>query len=109
MVMQPRHGEVWLADLGLAAKTRPVVVLLADDLDAPRTLIIHIPITRQSRGGSLEVSPGHLPFLDRESVANVQGVGALPRVRFERRLGTLPLPDLAAVKQALIKACALLS
>ena len=26
------HGEVWLADMGLAGKLRPVVVILADDL-----------------------------------------------------------------------------
>ena len=25
--MSPRPGDVWLADLGLAAKTRPVVVV----------------------------------------------------------------------------------
>ena len=44
--MNPRHGEVWLVDMGMAAKTRPGVVLIADNLDAPRSLIIHIPITR---------------------------------------------------------------
>lgn len=40
--MNPRHGEVWLVDMGLAAKTRPAAVLIADNLDAPRSLIIHI-------------------------------------------------------------------
>jgi len=33
--MNPRHGEVWLVDMGMAAKTRPAVVLIADHLDAP--------------------------------------------------------------------------
>lgn len=98
---------MWLADLGLAAKTRPVVVLLADDLEVPRTLIIHVPITRQSRGSALEIPPGHLRFLSPESVANVQAIGALPLVRFERRLGVLTPPDLIAVKHALVRACAL--
>ena len=28
-------GEVWLADLGLAAKTRPVVIVSRDDPDSP--------------------------------------------------------------------------
>ena len=79
MAMHPSHGEVWLADLGMAGKTRPVVVLLADDLDAPRTLIIHVPVTRQSRGGALEIPLGHLRFLDLDSVANVQAIGALRR------------------------------
>ena len=70
--MNPRHGEVWLADMGMVAKTRPTVILLADNLNAPRSLIIHIPITRQNRGSGLEVLLGHLPFLDPDSVANVQ-------------------------------------
>ena len=93
------------ADLGLAGKTRPVVVLIADDLDAPRTLIIYVPVTRQSRGSSLEIPLGHLRFLDSESVANVQGIGALPRSRFERLLGSIGATDLVAIKEALIKAC----
>ena len=32
--MTPRHGEIWLVDMGMAAKTRPTVVLIADNLDA---------------------------------------------------------------------------
>lgn len=105
--MNPRHGEVWLVDMGMAAKTRPAVVLLADNLNAPRSLLIHIPITRQNRGSELEVPLGHLPFLDPESVANAQGIGSLPSVRFEKRLGVLPATDLQAIKSALVKACAL--
>ncbi|HXR08071.1 MAG TPA: type II toxin-antitoxin system PemK/MazF family toxin [Candidatus Acidoferrum sp.] len=105
--MNPRHGEVWLVDMGMAAKTRPAVVLLADNLNAPRSLIIHIPITRQNLGSELEVPLGHLTFLDPESVANAQGIGALPSVRFEKRLGVLPAKELEAIKTALVKACAL--
>jgi mRNA interferase MazF len=55
----------------------------------------------------LEVALGHLPFLDPESVANVQAIGSLPSVRFEKRLGVLPAAELKAVKTALAKACAL--
>src|ERR1017187_6947217 len=88
--MNPRHGEVWPVNMGMAAKTRPTVVLIADNLDAVRSLIIHIPITRKNRGSELEVPLGHLPFLDPESVANVQAIGSLPSVRFEKRLGLVP-------------------
>jgi mRNA interferase MazF len=105
--MNLRHGEVWLVDMGLAAKTRPAIVLIADHLEVPRSLIIYIPITRQNRGTALEVSLGHLTFLDPESVANVQGIGSLPSVRFEKRLGVVPEADLKKVKLALAKACAL--
>lgn len=107
MAMNPQHGEVWLVDMGMAAKTRPAVVLMAEGLNVPRSLIIHIPITRQFRGTDLEVKLGHLTFLDAESVANVQGIGSLPTVRFERRLGLLARADLEAIKAALRKACAL--
>src|SRR3989442_15484446 len=105
--MSPRHGEVWLVDMGMVAKTRPGVALIADTLNAPRSLIIHIPITRENRGSELEVPLGHLRFLDPDSVANVQGIGSLPSVRFEKRIGVLPEADLKAVKAALLKACAL--
>jgi mRNA interferase MazF len=43
--MSPRPGEVWLADLGLAAKTRPVVIVSRHDPDAPRALTIYVPLT----------------------------------------------------------------
>jgi mRNA interferase MazF len=29
--MNPQPGEIWLADLGLAAKTRPVVIVSRQD------------------------------------------------------------------------------
>jgi len=62
-----------------------------------------VPITRQNRGSELEIP--HIPFREKESVANTQAIGSLPSIRFERRLGMLPLADLEAVKKALAKAC----
>jgi len=50
---------------------------------------------------------GHLPFLDPESVANVQAIGSLPSIRFEKRLGLVLEADLKRIKAALLKACAL--
>ena len=107
MVTHPRHGEVWLADMGLAGKRRPVVILLADKLSVERTLIIFVPITTQNRGSVLEVGLGHLRFLDSASVAHVQAIGALPRARFERRLGEVSSDDLERIKTALRLACSL--
>jgi mRNA interferase MazF len=42
-----------------------------------------------------------LSFLERDSVANVQGLGSLPRVRLERRLGKLPDDVMSKIKRAL--------
>jgi mRNA interferase MazF len=40
-------------------------------------------------------------FLDRESVANVQGLGPLPTVRLERKIGRLSPGTMQQLKQAL--------
>jgi mRNA interferase MazF len=99
--MSPRQGEVWLADLGLAAKTRPIVIVSRHDANPPRALVLYVPLTTQPRLSSYEVPLPRLPFLDRESVANVQGLGSIPSVRLERKLGELPAEALIRVKKAL--------
>lgn len=94
--MSTRPGEVWLADLGLAAKTRPVVIVSRQDPNPPRALALYVPLTTQHRLSSYEVQLPKLPFLDRDSVANVQGLGSIPIVRLERRLGTLSTEVMAS-------------
>jgi len=42
-----------------------------------------------------------LPFLDRESVANVQGLASLPTVRLERKIGRLSVDVMARLKDTL--------
>lgn len=99
--MNPHPGEIWLADLGLAAKTRPVVIVSRQDPDPPRSLILYVPLTTQRRESPYEVPLPRLPFLDRESVANVQGLGSLPTVRLERKIGRLPAGTMEQLKGAL--------
>ena len=99
--MNPYPGEVWLADLGLAAKTRPVVVVSRYDPDAPRALILYFPLTTQNRQSPYEVVLPHLAFLDLDSVANVQGLGSVPSVRLERKLGKVPDELMGKIKRAL--------
>jgi len=53
--MSPLPGEVWLADLGLAAKTRPVIIVSRRDPDPPRALVLYVPLTTQGRGSAYEV------------------------------------------------------
>jgi mRNA interferase MazF len=79
--MSPQPGDVWLADLGLAAKTRPVVIVSRFDPNAPRALVLYVPLTTHNRSIRYEVGLPKLPFLDRDSVANVQGLASLPIVR----------------------------
>ena len=102
--MNPRPGEVWLVDLGLAAKTRPVVVISRFDPDRPRALTAYVPVSTQGRGSDYEVVLPRLHFVQLGSVANVQGIGSAPDARFERRLGELPKETLSKLRRAIAQA-----
>jgi len=99
--MNAKPGDIWLADLGLAAKTRPVLIISRFDPDAPRTLITYVPLTTQHRGSRYEIPLGDLPFLHQQSVVNVQGIGSLVEPRLERKLGQLSAATMATVKDAI--------
>jgi mRNA interferase MazF len=99
--MKAKPGEVWLADLGLASKVRPVLVVSRSDPDAPRALTIYVPLTTQSRGSRYEVPMGNLSFLNPSSVVNVQGIGAVIEPRLERKLGRVPPEVMVKVKEAI--------
>jgi mRNA interferase MazF len=105
--MSPQPGEIWLADLGLAAKNRPVVIVSRSDPDPPRALIIYVPLTTQNRNSKYEVPLPKLSFLDRPSIANIQGISSLPTVRLERKLGRVPDHTMTQIKEAITYALAL--
>ena len=52
----PKRGEVWLADLGMAAKVRPVLVLSVPFSDPDYALITVVPHTTSSRNANFEVN-----------------------------------------------------
>jgi mRNA interferase MazF len=93
--MGPRPSEVWLADLGLAA------IVSRQDPDPPRALVLYVPLTTQNRLSAYEVPLPKLPFLNRDSIANVQGLGSIPFARLERKIGTLSIELMAKIKTAL--------
>ena len=99
--MNPYPGEIWLADLGLVAKTRPVLIVSRYDPYPPRNLIIYIPLTTQYRGSLYEVALPKLRFLNQQSYVNVQGLGSIERVRLERRLGKLPDNVMTEIKNTI--------
>src|ERR671924_176065 len=99
--MAAKPGEVWLADLGLAARTRPVVILSREDPNAPRALVTYFPLKTQNRASRYEVDLGKLRFLREPSVANVQGIGSIPSVRLQRKIGVVPTDILDRIKEAL--------
>lgn len=126
--MNPYPGEVWLADLGLTAKNRPIVLLSRYDIDSenedskeelnkvlvvsrydpdpPRSIIIYIPLTTQYRESRYEVSipKSKFRFLQEDSYANVQGIGSIPKTKLYRKLGDLSDDVMAEIKQTILYA-----
>ncbi len=85
--MPPERGEGWLADLGLAAKVRPFLVVSISYGDKDYALVQVIPHTTQPRGAQFEIQ---IPVNFLEAGAfNIQGMLAVPSAKFLRRLGVL--------------------
>ncbi|MBM3883349.1 MAG: type II toxin-antitoxin system PemK/MazF family toxin [Verrucomicrobia bacterium] len=96
----PERGEVWLADLGFAAKTRPVLIVSVPIADRDYALIQVIPHTTQRRGTQFEIEIP-VPFLQ-TGIFNVQGMLAVPSAKFLRRLGALSPPQIRDI-EAIVK------
>lgn len=98
MALMPRRGEVWLVDLGMVAKVRPCLVLSipADDSN-DRVLTTLVPHTTSTRSSRFEILT-NVRFL-KPGAFDVQNLVTIPTVKLVRRLGTLPIEQLAAVEQ----------
>lgn len=101
MRIDPRPGEVWFADLGIAAKIRPVLVLYVPEDEDARSLMIVAPLTSQIRGLRGEVDLGKPRWLPKPSAVSVQGLASFDPRCLSRRLGVLSAADLTRVKNAL--------
>ena len=84
---KPKRGEVWLVDMGYAAKVRPALVLSCPVLDDERAFTTVIPHTTSVRGTRFEI-PTNVGWL-KNGVFDVQGKGTYPTVKLMRKLGDL--------------------
>jgi mRNA interferase MazF len=92
-----KRGEVWLADLGMAAKVRPVLVLSVDYQPGERAVVTFVARTTNVRGTTYEVV--HRARSMAEGAFDTQGIGTIPDVKLERRLGVVDEPTLARVEE----------
>ena len=99
----PKPGEVYWVDLGLAAKYRPLMVVSREDPEAERALAVCVPLTTEIRGGNYEVAIPRvrwMPGAD-EGVANVQGITSVEHRRLERRAGRFEATVVAKIRDAI--------
>ena len=94
----PLRGDVYMVDLGLAAKVRPCVVLSVPLEESDRSLVTVIPHTTTLRQSRFEVAVS-VRFL-RPGAFDAQGIVTVPTVRLMNRLGTLTTEQLRSVEKA---------
>src|SRR5947208_15974178 len=96
--MPSHRGEVWMADLGIAAKVRPGLILSVAPDPQDRVLVTLIPHTTSVQGTRFEVVVA-TPFL-KAGAFDVQQILTVPQVKLVRRLGILSANQLAPVEAA---------
>ena len=82
-----KKGEVWIADLGIAAKTRPCLLLTDEPLDDELALLTVVHHTTSLRGNYWELKI-QKPFLQ-DGAFHLQQINTVSRARLVRRIGAL--------------------
>lgn len=98
--MTAQRGEVWLVDLGMAAKVRPAVVVSVP-ADSDRALVTIVPHTTSARNSRFEIALAVQVL--RPGVFDAQNLITIPHAKLIRRLGRLSAPQLVAIEQGVLK------
>jgi mRNA interferase MazF len=97
-VARPDRGEIWIADLGIAAKIRPALVLSIPPAPQDRVLVTLVPHTTSVPGTRFEV-PLAKSFL-KPGVFDAQGLVTIAQARLQRKLGDLQPAEMTMVEEA---------
>ena len=93
------RGEVWLIDFGLAAKTRPALLLTGQPADNELDIVTVLLHTTALRGNRWELSIPK-PFL-KPGAFHLQQVQTVSTVKLERKLGVLTADEMNHVLDVL--------
>lgn len=94
----PNRGEVWLVDLGYAAKRRPGVILSVPPSAQDRALATIVPHTTSVRSTAFEVN---IPARYLQIGAfDAQGIATIALAKLIRKLGVLSASELADIEVA---------
>ena len=93
----PLRGEVYMVDLGLAAKIRPCMILSVPLEESDRSLVTVVPHTTALRQSRFEIFVSDR-FLRRGGF-DAQGIVTVPTVRLMNRIGTLNAEDLRSIEK----------
>ena len=94
-----KRGEVWMVDLGLAAKARPAVVISIEFHDHERALYAVMPHTTAVRGTRFEAAV-ELSWLEKGAF-DAQGIRNIPGSVLMRRLGSLAEDQMKVIEASI--------
>lgn len=94
----PPRGEVWLVDLGLAAKIRPCLILSVPVENDERSLVTLVPHTTAVRESRFEANLVVRAL--KPGAFDAQGIVTVPTVRLIRKLTYL-----TAEQMQIVEAC----
>ncbi len=98
---QPRCGEVWWVDLGIAGKIRPAVVTSAPVSDSDFALLATIPHTTSDHPSQYAVRL-QIPGL-KNGFFNVQALAPVPLGKFVRKIATLTAEQMKPLDEAICR------
>jgi mRNA interferase MazF len=92
-------GEAWIADLGMIAKIRPILILTPTPEDDELALVTVVHHTTKLLGNPWELAIPK-PWL-KSGAFHLQQIETVPVVKCERRLGKLTDEEFELVKEGL--------
>jgi mRNA interferase MazF len=96
-----KRGEIWWAELGPPAGTRPVLLLSRDEAYSVRELVTVAPITTRIRHIPTEVALGLEDGLPRPCVINLDSITTIAKSSLAERLSVLSTQKQVEVESAL--------
>ena len=70
MRVDPKPGEVYFVDLGMAQKPRNILIVSVQDQNAPLAVVTGLSLTRQYHQSRYEVVLPKLPWMRDQSYVN---------------------------------------
>ena len=101
MKTDPQSGEVYVVDLGYAAKSRMVLIVSVRVSTAPLAVVTGLALTRQFHGTPFEVALPKLPWMVQQSYVNAQSLGGFKFVELGHYCGRIEAGPMAQVRAAL--------
>ncbi len=101
MRIDPKPGEVYFVDLGLAEKPRYILVVSVRDEKAPLAIVTGLSLTTRYHQSPYEVALPKLPWMREQSHVNAQSLGGYKFLELKRLQGKLEPSVMAQVRTVL--------